>query len=62
VAEELFGPRKSSYDAFVDSLQVFSSEDTTLLASHIAKYARSIQDEQPETAVKLFKIAKSLRG
>ena len=62
VAEELFGPKKSSYDAFIDSLQVFSNEDPSLLAAHISKYAKSIQGEQPEVAVKLFKIAKSLRG
>lgn len=62
VAEELFGPKKSSYDAFVDSLQVFSNENPSLLAAHISKYAKSIQSEQPEMAVKLFKIAKSLRG
>jgi hypothetical protein len=62
VAKELFGPKKSSYDAFVDSLEVFANEDPSLLASHIAKYASSIQQEQPEMAVKLFKIAKSLRG
>lgn len=61
VANELFG-KKSSYDAFADSLEVFANEDPSLLASHIAKYASSIQQEQPETAVKLFKIAKSLRG
>jgi hypothetical protein len=62
VAEELFGQKKSSYDAFVDSLEVFGNENPSLLASHISKYAKYIQAEQPETAVKLFKIAKSLRG
>jgi hypothetical protein len=62
VAAQLFGPKKSSYEAFVDSLEVFAYEDPSLLAAHIAKYARSIQQEQPEAAVKLFKIVKSLRG
>lgn len=62
VAEELFGPQKSSYHAFIDSLEVFSNENPALLAAHISKYAKSIQSEQPETALKLFKIAKSLRG
>lgn len=62
VAKELFGPKKSSYDAFVDSLEIFANEDPSLLAAHISRYAASIQAEQPEVAVKLFKIAKSLRG
>lgn len=62
VAKELFGPKKSSYDAFVDSLEIFANEDSSLLAAHISRYASSIQAEQPEIAVKLFKISKSLRG
>lgn len=63
VAEELFGrPRVSSYQAFLESLEVFGQENPDLLAAHIAKYARSIQEEQPDTAIQLFKIAKSLRG
>jgi hypothetical protein len=62
VAEDLFGPKKDAYTAFLDSLEVFGNENPIVLASHISKYAKSIQADQPATAIKLFKIAKSLRG
>jgi hypothetical protein len=62
IARQLFGTKKSSYEAFIDSLEVFANEDPSLLAAHISRYAGSIQAEQPEVAVKLFKIAQSLRG
>lgn len=52
----------AAYKSFVESLNVFSEEDPTLLAAHISKYARSIQADDPATAIRLFKIAKSLRG
>lgn len=54
--------KTSSYNAFIESLEVFSDEDPALLAAHISKYARAIQADDPDTAIQLFKIAKSLRG
>ena len=47
---------------FISSLEIFSNEDPILLAAHLSKYARSIQREDPNVAIQLFKIAKSLRG
>jgi len=53
--------RTSSYNSFIESLEVFSNEDPALLAAHISTYARSIQVDDPNTAIQLFKISKSLR-
>lgn len=61
VAEELFG-KKSSHSDFIDSLNIFADEPPALLALYISKYAKSIQANNPETAIKLFKLAHSLRG
>ena len=61
VAEELFG-KKSSHHPFIRTLDMFSNEPPILLASHLSKYAKSIQGNQPEIAIKLFMIAKTLRG
>jgi hypothetical protein len=47
---------------FIESLEVMSSEDPKIVGAYIAKYARSIQGDDPETAIQLFKLAKSLRG
>lgn len=53
---------KTSAERFLDSLEVYSNETPVVLAAHISKYARSIQAQDPETALQLFKVAKSLRG
>lgn len=53
---------KTSAERFLDSLEVYSNESPVVLAAHISKYARSIKDQDPETALQLFKVAKSLRG
>ena len=53
---------KTATQRFLDSLEVYSSEHPAVLAVHISKYARSIQAENPVTAIQLFKVAKSLRG
>jgi hypothetical protein len=50
-----------AHQSFMKSLEVYSNEDPALLAAHISRYARSIQTQDPETALELFKIAKSLR-
>jgi hypothetical protein len=47
---------------FLQSLEVFNNEDPRLLANYISKYAQSIQSNDPNTAIKLFGIVKSLRG
>jgi hypothetical protein len=54
--------RKKSYSDFMESLQTFSNEGPNFLASYILKYAKSIQDDDFETAVKLFNIVKQIRG
>lgn len=53
---------KSAAERFIDSLEVYGNEHPSVLAAHISKYARSIKDEDPVTALQLFKVAKSLRG
>lgn len=52
-------PKRSS---FYSSLQAMGNEDPRILASYITKYARSIQGDDPETAIKLFSIAKRIKG
>lgn len=49
--------KKPAHQDFYRSLQRVSKEHPNLLKSYIAKYARSIQDSDPEIAIKLFKIA-----
>jgi hypothetical protein len=55
-------PPTQSSGNFLESLQSLGQEDPKVLAVYISKYARSIQGDDPETAIQLFKIAKSLRG
>lgn len=52
----------SAHKKFFATLESLSAESPILLASFIKKYAVSIQVNDPETSIKLFKIAKSLRG
>lgn len=49
-----------AHQKFYDSLQKLSHESPTILALYITKYAKSIQRTDLETAVKLFKLAKSI--
>jgi hypothetical protein len=53
--------RKKAKTEFFNSLKVFADEDPTFLANYILKYARSIQHEDLETAVKLFNIVKQIK-
>lgn len=49
-----------SHQKFYDSLQKLSNESPAILAMYISKYAKSIQSKDLATAVKLFKLAKSI--
>lgn len=51
-----------THSSFYSILNKMSGEDPLIISSYISKYARSIQGSDPETAIKLFTIAKSLRG
>jgi len=51
-----------AHSNFLASLEAMSKEAPNVLASYISKYAKSIQGDDPETAINLFKIAKKIRG
>jgi len=57
-------PKKKvdTHQKFYESLQSLSDEHPIILANYIAKYAKSIQETDLETAVKLFNIVKNIRG
>jgi hypothetical protein len=55
-------PYTSAHNNFMESLISLSKEDPIILSSYIKKYAQSIQGQDPEVAIKLFQIAKSIRG
>ena len=52
--------RTDTHTNFYNSLQKMASESPIILASYISKYAKSIKESDPETAIKLFKIASSI--
>lgn len=63
VAPQVNPPKvRVAHSKFYASLESMSDEDPRILASYIAKYAKSIQGEDPETAIKLFSIVKQLKG
>jgi hypothetical protein len=47
---------------FLESLEAMSNEHPVIIANYISKYASSIQDKSPALALKLFKMARSIRG
>jgi hypothetical protein len=49
---------KKSHEQFYNSLQSMADEHPTIVASFIRKYAQSIQNSDPETAIKLLSISK----
>lgn len=51
-----------SHHNFYESLRSLSNEEPIILANYISKYAKSIQNTDLETAVKLFNIVKNIRG
>ncbi|CAB4197094.1 hypothetical protein UFOVP1290_614 [uncultured Caudovirales phage] len=52
--------RTQSHANFYNSLQKMASESPVILALYINKYAKSIKESDPKTAIKLFKIASSI--
>lgn len=52
----------TSHSKFFNSLQSLSNEDPLILASYISKYAKSIQNTDLPTAIKLFSIVKNIKG
>jgi viroplasmin and RNaseH domain-containing protein len=54
--------KKTMHHNFFSSLQTLSDESPAILALHIKKYAAAIQNTDPETAIKLLNIVKSIRG
>ena len=55
-------PQASAHTNFMESLESMANEDPRILSSYIKKYAQSIQEQSPEVAIKLFQVAKSIRG
>jgi hypothetical protein len=51
----------TAHSRFLQSLETLSNEDPRILASYIAKYAKSIQNTDTEVAVKLFEMARKIR-
>jgi hypothetical protein len=52
--------RTYTHTNFYNSLQKMASESPIILALYISKYAKLIKESDPETAIKLFKIASSI--
>ena len=55
-------PVHTAHANFYNSLQAMGNEDPRILVGYITKYAKSIQGDDPETAIKLFSIVKQLKG
>lgn len=54
-------PQKKSHKNFIESLESMAGESVILLSAHISRYAKSILSSDPETSIKLFKLAKSIK-
>jgi len=50
-----------AHEQFYKSLEAMAGEDPRVLCGYIAKYAKSIQGDDPETAISLFSIVKKLK-
>jgi hypothetical protein len=55
-------PQTSAHQNFMQSLESLAGEDPRIVSSYIKKYAQSIQGQDPETAIRLLQISKSIRG
>ena len=55
-------PQTSAHENFMQSLESLAGEDPRIISSYIKKYAQAIQGHDPETAIKLLQISKSIRG
>jgi hypothetical protein len=51
-----------AHSQFFKSLESMGQEDPIILSGYISKYAKSIQGNDPETAIALFSILKKLKG
>lgn len=51
---------KKAYKQFLSILETMANEDPSFIAAYIKKYARSIQNVDPEVAIKLFQISKNI--
>lgn len=51
----------ASHQKFLQSLEAMSGEDPRILTSFISKYAASIKDQDPETAITLIALVKKLK-
>jgi hypothetical protein len=60
--DPLTGEVRRAHQNFYQSLQSMSQEDPRILASYIAKYASSIQNNDLETSIKLMSLVKNIRG
>lgn len=54
-------PPAAAHRRFFDSLTAFADESPQFLVAHISRYARSIQASDPETAIQLFNVVKSIK-
>jgi hypothetical protein len=54
--------KNSSHYDFMRSLESLSNEDPIILSSYIKKYANAIQNKDPEVAIKLLQIVKSIKA
>lgn len=50
-----------AHSQFYKSLEAMSGEDPNILCGYITRYAKSIQGDDPETAITLFSIVKKLK-
>ncbi len=55
---EVIPPTKRSHIKFIQSLEKLSNESPILIKNLIKKYANQIKDNDPESAIKLYKIIK----
>lgn len=62
IAKKLSEPTTGAHGKFYDTLEKMSEKPPAILSAFISKYAKSIQGSDPETAIKLFKIANSVKG
>lgn len=62
ITERSPAPVHTAHANFYNSLHAMGNEAPRILASYITKYAKSIQGDDPETAIKLFSIVKQLKG
>lgn len=54
--------KPSAHSKFLNSLESFSGESSLILLSYIKKYAKAIQESDPESSIKLFQIVNSIKG